>query len=98
MRLLAMSAAVQVAAHVNLAEARQRSCKAVFTDCVKWCYAQRSGPERHHCKGLCRAELGAARETGVFHREDGVSETCEAGQNVVVIEPRRLMLISNTAD
>ena len=97
-RIAALWALALVLSPVHPSLASERSCKAVYEDCVKWCYAQRSGPERFHCKGMCRSEFNTAQETGVFHREDGNSEACGAGANIVLRVRDLLINVATTAD
>ncbi|MFY0613459.1 MAG: hypothetical protein JXQ99_18135 [Hyphomicrobiaceae bacterium] len=59
------------------------SCRAVFEACQRWCQASRGGPERFLCKGNCQSEFNASLNSGIFHREDGLSVPCLAVPHVV---------------
>ena len=66
-----------------VAQAEPLSCRAVFEACQRWCQANRGGPERFVCKGNCQIEFNASLNSGIFHREDGLSVECLAVPHVV---------------
>ena len=79
--LLALSLSMLLPA--SLAHAEQPSCRAVFEACQRWCRDSRGGPERFVCKSNCQTEFNAALNSGIFHREDGLSMRCTAIPHVV---------------
>ena len=70
-----------IPATVTLAD--QRTCRAVYDDCLRWCYGNRAGPDRHLCKRNCRAAFELVENDGVFHHQDGSREHCSRRLSVV---------------
>ena len=74
--LVILALAISVLLPASLARAERPSCRALFEACQRWCRDNRGGPERFVCKGNCQTEFNASLNSGIFHREDGLSVPC----------------------
>ncbi len=74
--LLAQSLSMLLPA--SIVHAKAPSCRAMFKACRRWCQAGRGGPGRFVCKGNCQTEFNASLNSGIFHRDDGLSVRCSA--------------------
>lgn len=81
--LVILALAISVLLPASLARAERPSCRALFEACQRWCRDNRGGPERFVCKGNCQTEFNASLNSGIFHREDGLSVPCLAVPHVV---------------